>query len=99
MIEFNEETIKTLTNLSYIDCTEEEQKALLKDLKGIINHFENLSEIDTDNVKPCNHVLEDIHNVMRDDEVGKTLSSELLFMNAPSKIGGLFKVPTVIKQS
>ena len=99
MVKIDKETIKYLTGLSRIDCTEAEQEALLKDLKSILEYFEELKELDTTGVAPCNQVLADMKNVTRKDLVGKTMPREDFLDNAPAQIGGMIKVPTVIKQS
>ncbi|MBA2367914.1 MAG: Asp-tRNA(Asn)/Glu-tRNA(Gln) amidotransferase subunit GatC [Candidatus Protochlamydia sp.] len=99
MAELDKETIKNLTRLCRIDCTEEEQDALLNDLKKILNYIEQLEEIETKDVPPCDHVLDEIINVMRDDEIGTVLDREVFLANAPSHIGGLVRVPTIIKQN
>lgn len=100
MAKLDKETIKQLTRLCRIDCTEEEQEALLKDLKKILDHIEQLQQIDTENVPPCNHVLENMANVMREDVVRELLLDREAFLaNAPSHIGGMIRVPPVIKQS
>lgn len=98
MAQFDKETIQNLILLSRIECTEEQQEALLQDLKKIIEYFEQLNEIDTDNVAPCDHVLAGINNVTREDIVGSSMPREMFLSNAPSHIGGMIKVPTVIKQ-
>jgi aspartyl-tRNA(Asn)/glutamyl-tRNA(Gln) amidotransferase subunit C len=92
-------SIKTLTNLSRIRCSEEEEEALLKDLQAIVAYIEQLSEISTEDVPPCNHVLPGMCNVTREDVALESPAKELILENAPSKIGGLFRVPPVIKQS
>ena len=99
MADLDKNTIKKLTQLCRIDCTEEEQESLLKDLKQILAYIEQLQEIDTANVSPCNHVLENMSNVMREDEVGEVLDRELFLANAPSHVGGMVRVPPVIKQN
>jgi aspartyl-tRNA(Asn)/glutamyl-tRNA(Gln) amidotransferase subunit C len=99
MVQFDKDTIEKLFLLSRIECTEEQEEALLKDLKKIIEYFEQLNEINTANVPPCDHVLADIQNVFREDEVGSSMPIELFLANAPDHIGGLIKVPTVIKQN
>lgn len=99
MVQFDKDTIQNLITLSRIECTEEQKEALLNDLKKIIEHFEQMSEIDTENVPPCDHVLAGISNVMREDEVGQKMPRDLFLSNAPSHIGGMIKVPTVIKQN
>lgn len=97
MANFDKETIQDLILLSHIECTEEQKKALLADLKKIIDYFEQLNEINTDHIPACDHVLADMYNVMREDEVGTSLPRELFLSNAPSHIGGMIKVPPVIK--
>lgn len=99
MAKLNKETIQQLTRLCRIDCTDEEQEALLIDLRKILDYIEQLQEIDTEHVPPCNHVLENMTNVMREDIVGDVLNRESFLANAPSHIGGMIRVPPVIKQS
>ena len=98
MSKLDEETIKQLTRLCRIDCTEDEQKALLEDLKKILAYIEQLREIDTEQVPACNHILESMANVMREDEIGQTLNRDTFLANAPAHIGGMIKVPPVIKR-
>lgn len=97
MSQLDQETIEMLTRLSRIECSEEERSSLLEDLSKILTHVEQLDEIDTENVHPCNHVLAEVSNVMRDDTTGKTLPRETFLANAPSHVGGMVKVPPVIK--
>lgn len=99
MSKLNKESIKSLIQLSRIDCSEEEQAALLQDLAKILAYIEQLQEIDTENVPPCNQVLAGMSNVMRDDVVGETLSRDVFLSNAPSQIGGMIRVPPVMKAS
>lgn len=99
MAELDKKAIKNLTELSRIDCSEQEQERLLKDLKSILNYVELLREVDTNHVPPCNHVLEDIVNVEREDIPRDPMSREVFLANAPSHVGGLIRVPPVLKQS
>lgn len=98
MAKFDKETVKNLMLLSRIECTEEQQEALVNDLKKVIEYFEQLNEINTENVPPCNHVLAHMNNVTREDIACRTLSREDFLSNTPAQIGGMVKVPTVIKQ-
>jgi aspartyl-tRNA(Asn)/glutamyl-tRNA(Gln) amidotransferase subunit C len=95
----NKDTIKNLSQLSRIECNEADQEALLKDLQSIINYFEQLEEVDTTNVAPCNHVLSAMVNVEREDAVKETLPRETFLSNASSRVGGLIKVPPVITKA
>lgn len=98
MAKLDKETIKQLTRLCRIDCTEEEQESLLEDLKKILDYIEQLQQVDTKEVPPCNHVLEGMANVMREDVIGTVLDRESFLANAPAHIGGMIRVPPVIKQ-
>jgi aspartyl-tRNA(Asn)/glutamyl-tRNA(Gln) amidotransferase subunit C len=91
------EEIDKLIELSRIECTEEEKSALQKDLSKILNYIEELKEIDTNDIEPCYRVLQTLKNVMREDAVGETLDRSLFLANAPSHVGGLIRVPPVMK--
>lgn len=100
MATLDKNEIKNLTQLSRIHCSEEEEDALLKDLKGILAYIDQLNEIDTKDTPPTNHVIPGTCNVMReDDRVEAPLSRDLFLNNAPAQIGGLIRVPPVIKQN
>jgi len=98
MTEDDKQLIKYLTSLSRIDCSEEEEETLLHDLKSMIHYVDSLKEVDTENIKPCNHVLSEISNVFREDVTGKTLKSKQFLDNSPEQIGGMVRVPTVINK-
>lgn len=97
MHNLDKDTIKNLTKLCRIDCTEEEQEGLLEDLKKILAYVDQLEEVDTENIQPCYQVLDEVFNVFREDVVLDTLPREVFLKNAPSHTGGMIKVPTVIK--
>lgn len=97
MAELDKKTIENLTKLSRIACTEEEQEAILVDLQKILKYAEQLDEINTDQVPPCNQVLSEMHNVMREDEVGETLPRKDFLKNT-KQVGGLVQIPPVINK-
>ncbi len=96
-MQFDEKELRKLAKLCRIECSEEEQKTLVQNLRNILAYVEQLNEIDTGNVEPCYRILEGISNVMREDESGETLDRELFLANAPSHVGGMVRVPPVIK--
>lgn len=97
MAHLDKQMIEYLSDLSRIDLSEEEQQALLGDLESILTYIDLLSEVDTEGTEPCNHVLADMRNVMREDEIGETMPRETFLNNAPAQIGGMIRVPPVIK--
>jgi aspartyl-tRNA(Asn)/glutamyl-tRNA(Gln) amidotransferase subunit C len=98
MSDLDDQTVKNLAHLCRIRCSEEEAKALVHDLKGILGYIEQLKELDTSDVEPCAHILESIVNVERDDEPGKTLDRAIFLKNAAQHVSGLVRVPIIIKQ-
>jgi len=97
MSDLNKDTIAYLTQLSRIACSEEEQEKLLKDMQSILAYADLLQEADTSGVEPCNHVLEGMNNVMREDIPEDILPRDTFLANAPAHVGGMIKVPPVIK--
>jgi len=97
MSKFDKEMLKSLTKLCRIDCSDEEMKVLLKNLKSILSYIDQMKEVDTENVAICNHVSENVVSVMREDLVGETLPNETFLKNSPSHVGGMIRVPPVIK--
>jgi len=96
MSHLNEESIRKLTELSCIQCTEEEMHSLLHDLERIMAYFDELNEVDTQGVPACNHVLKDMPALLREDIVDDVLPRELFLANAPEHTGGMIKVPPVL---
>lgn len=97
MTHFHEDDLNKLMKLSRIECTEEEKKNLYNSLSRVVSYIDQLQEVNTQGVAACNHVLEGMHNIMREDEVGSTLSRDVFLSNAPSHVGGMIRVPPIIK--
>lgn len=101
MSEFNRKTLQNLEKLSRIKCNPDEEGPLQEGISKILKYVEQLEEINTDDVLPCNFVLQDLQqNVFREDEVKDLLSTEEFLSNAPDQVAQMIKVPTIIhKQS
>lgn len=93
----DEKTIEHLTRLSRIKCSKDEIVALTKNLKDILGYVEHLNEVDTENMAPCNHILQEMRGAVREDVVADLLPRELFLENAPAHIGGMIRVPPVLK--
>lgn len=99
MSHFNEKDLLKLMKLSKIECSQEEKDRFHTALSRVVNYIDQLTEVDTEGVAPCNHILETITNVMREDETGETLSRDTFLANAPSHVGGMVRVPPILKLS
>lgn len=98
MVSIDKETIKKLTRLSRIQCNEEEQEKLVCDLKSILEYVEQLQEVDTGDLAPCDNVL-GTASQMREDIVGEILPRERFLENVPQVRAGMVMVPPVIKSN
>lgn len=98
MTQIDKKTVHYLAKLCRIACTEEQEEALLQDMQKILGYVEQLNEVNTDNLDPCNFVTTNLSQTpLRDDIVGKTLSRDEFLKNAPAHIGGMIRVPPVLK--
>lgn len=88
--------VNHIASLSRLKFDEEEKKKLAGHMADIIGFVQKISELDTTNVEPTNHVL-DIKNVFRKDEVVESYNREELLKNAPTSEAGCIVVPNVVE--
>ncbi len=93
-----EEDFNKLCRLCRISVTPEEKAKLLSSIEDILKYIELLGEVETDGVRTCYNVQETLKSVMRDDIPEAPLSRELFLADAPSHVGGMIRVPPVLKQ-
>jgi len=81
-----------------IDETKMSSEKLLKDLKNILNYFEELKAFDTANVEPVSHEFQ-LSTILREDTVtGEQVAKHESLLGAFSKREGDFlKIPPVFK--
>src|SRR5882724_6048494 len=99
MPQFDEKELNDLMRLCRINCTAEEKEKLRDSLSKVLKYVELLKEVDTEGVEPCWRVFETGTHATRQDVVGDTLEREVFLANAPSHVGGMVRVPPVIKFS
>jgi aspartyl-tRNA(Asn)/glutamyl-tRNA(Gln) amidotransferase subunit C len=98
MSDLNEENVKDLSRLCRIEVTAEELPALFADLKRVLDYVELLQEVDVSQLSPHSHIEEQGIGSLREDVVGNHLSREIFLSNTPDHVGGMVRVPPVIKQ-
>lgn len=89
-------TVKRIARLARIKISDEEAKGLEKELTGILQWVEMLSEVDTDNVEPMTRVVP-IELKKRQDIVNDGEIPEQITANAPLSEGTFFVVPKVVE--
>jgi aspartyl-tRNA(Asn)/glutamyl-tRNA(Gln) amidotransferase subunit C len=92
-----ESEFEKLMRLCRLDCTPEQLRGLQADVEKVLAYVALLDEVKTEGVAPRLHIIENLSSVMRDDTAGTCLPRQLLLDNAPSHVGGMVRVPIVIK--
>ncbi|MEW5843918.1 MAG: Asp-tRNA(Asn)/Glu-tRNA(Gln) amidotransferase subunit GatC [Bacteroidota bacterium] len=90
----NVEYIAALARLKFNDVELENYTHQLND---ILKYVEKLNELNTDDVEPLSHPVENT-NVFREDKLKPSISTEEALKNAPNRTDEFFKVPKVINQ-
>lgn len=98
MPKFDSQDLEHLKKLCRLDCTPEEEADILSSIPKILQYMEQLNEVDTEGVRTCRYVLRSMmKNRMREDVAGDLLPREQFLSNAPDQIGGMIRVPPVLK--
>lgn len=91
-----EKDIQYVADLARLNLSAEEAERLARDMDSIIRYsMDKLKELDTDDVKPMEHVLP-IRNVFREDRCERSFDRDEVLKNAPDKDSGCFRVPKVV---
>jgi aspartyl-tRNA(Asn)/glutamyl-tRNA(Gln) amidotransferase subunit C len=87
-----------IAELARLTLSDEELPVFTEQFNKILNHMDQLNEVDTDGVEPLSHVL-DLVNATREDEPEKSLDQETVLNLAPKSKNGHIAVPPVIQKS
>jgi aspartyl-tRNA(Asn)/glutamyl-tRNA(Gln) amidotransferase subunit C len=97
MSHFDEEELSKLMQLCRIQCDDEEKQALKISLSRIISYLDELTNIDVEGVEAVYSVLNERTMPLRQDVEDDLLAQEDFLANAPSHIGGMIRIPSVLK--
>ena len=87
--------VKHVANLVRLGISEEEAQKFSPQFTSIIDYFNMLNEVDTENVPPASDIA-NAENVLREDVVKPSMSREEFLRNAPQSEGGYVKVSTIL---
>ena len=91
------EDVQHIAALCRIGMTDEDLDVMPEQLSHVLEMFQTLQEMDTDNVPPTGHSVS-VGTVMRADESSDSFSSENVLANAPQRDGDLFRVKVVLEE-
>jgi len=87
--------VEKIAELAQLKFSEDELESFTPQMNEILAYMDKLNELDTENVEPLSHPVEQT-NVFREDELKPSISTEEALKNAPAKDEHYFKVPKVI---
>lgn len=85
-----------IARLARVGMSEEDVAHFQEQLSQILDYFEVLRRVDTEDVPPTSHTLP-LENVMRDDVVEPSSPREDVLRNAPLEEDGFFRVRAVLE--
>jgi len=91
----NRDQVIKVANLARLAISPTEEEELVQQLSRILEYFEQLSELDTDDVEPTTRPIE-ISNISRPDQLVPWDDRESLLREAPEQDGDFFKVPKIL---
>ncbi|TWT31657.1 Asp-tRNA(Asn)/Glu-tRNA(Gln) amidotransferase subunit GatC [Blastopirellula retiformator] len=87
--------VKKVSLLARLLLTEEELTTMTGQMSDIVGYVEQLGELDTTDVEPMAHAVEQF-NVFAADEVAPSLPRDEALANAPKRDDECFRVPAVL---
>jgi aspartyl-tRNA(Asn)/glutamyl-tRNA(Gln) amidotransferase subunit C len=82
-----------VARLARLRLTDEEVERMSSELSAVLDHIENISQLDLDGVEPTSHVIE-LENVLRDDVPRPSWPRETVLEPAPDAADNGFRVPS-----
>lgn len=89
------EQVHKVAHLARLDLTPEEEQEFTTQLGDILEYFEQLSQLDTDDVEPTARAI-DVSNVTRPDALQPSEGREEILASAPERDGDFFRVPKIL---
>lgn len=99
-MKITEKEVRYVAGLANLNLSDAEVAKFQADLDGILEHVDQLNEIDTAGVEPMAQVLFDADETatLRADVPSPPLGNQAGLANAPQPGAGYFKVPKVIER-
>jgi len=97
MPEISEQEVRHVADLGKLALSDQEIQRLGRELNRILEYFQQLQELDTDQVPSTSHAIQ-MENVYRSDQVTASLGVEEAVSNAPDRADEFFRVPRIIEE-
>lgn len=87
--------VRRIAELARLQFNDAELEAFAAEFTRIVDYVGTITDLELKGVEPLSSVS-GAHNVMRPDEVGECLPTDVALQNAPKKNEAFFKVPKVL---
>lgn len=87
--------VSHVAKLANLPLTDEEKATFEPQLEEVLTFVETLNQVDTQNVKPTDHIT-GLENIERNDEIAPSLSQHEALINSKTVENGFFKVKGVL---
>ena len=88
--------VNKIAHLARLGIDNQDVESYAKDMSGMLDLMARMSELNTDNVEPMAHPMDQVQR-LRDDVVTEQNNREKFMAIAPQVEAGLFLVPKVIE--
>ncbi|MFQ5925427.1 MAG: Asp-tRNA(Asn)/Glu-tRNA(Gln) amidotransferase subunit GatC [Dehalococcoidia bacterium] len=95
-MKLSREQVKHIALLARLGLSEEEMERFGGQLSNILENFEVLKQVDTEDVPPTAYPIS-LENVVREDEAAPSFSQSEILANAPRQEEGCFRVRAVLE--
>ncbi|HWA51901.1 MAG TPA: Asp-tRNA(Asn)/Glu-tRNA(Gln) amidotransferase subunit GatC [Patescibacteria group bacterium] len=91
---------KKVASLARLQLTDKEIEKFTKQLSKVLDHIDELNQIDTKNVEPTSQTT-GLVNVLRNDEIDETkvLTQDEALSGTENTINGFFVVPQILNKN
>jgi aspartyl-tRNA(Asn)/glutamyl-tRNA(Gln) amidotransferase subunit C len=89
--------VRHIARLARLGLTDADVARFSGQLSQIIDYFEEMSQVDTEDVPPTAYTLE-LHNVMRADDPDPSSERDDVLSNAPMREDDFFRVRAILEE-
>ncbi|MFW6449506.1 MAG: Asp-tRNA(Asn)/Glu-tRNA(Gln) amidotransferase subunit GatC [Nanoarchaeota archaeon] len=94
-MKINKELIQHVAETARLNLTTEEIEEFTPQIKDVLENFEKIQQINTENTEPSFQPIE-LRDALRDDKIQNSISQEDALKNAKHKKNGYFRGPKAI---
>lgn len=91
------EQVQHVARLARVGLTDEDVARFSHQLSDVLDYFERLSRVDTEDVPPTSHTLP-LHNIMREDEPQPAFDVDTILANTPEVEDNRIRVRAILDE-